>query len=81
MQRLLERRVVIKQPEPVEPSWWRWRFWWIGGAALPGGIAGAILWLTFHRLWVAAAAPLGAVAVAVCVIAWLRLALLRAADE
>ncbi len=72
VQRLLENRYRIEESEPVEPAWWRWRFWLIGAAGLLGAIAGAILWFSLHLHIAGIIAPFVAVAVALCIVGWNR---------
>ncbi len=88
VQRLIKRRrVLVKKTEmveltmsveafnvadPPEPSWWRRRFWWTGGAGLLGLLIGAALWFAFHRPVLAFASPVISAGAALCVIVWVR---------
>ncbi len=81
VQRLLENHYRIEESEPVEPVWWRRRFWLIGAAGLLGAIAGAILWFELHLHIAAIMVPFVAAAVALGIVGWNRYRLDRSGDE
>jgi hypothetical protein len=72
VQRLLERRIRIEEPEFVQPARRRWQIWWIGGTTALGTVAGVCVWFWFRDQTLAIALPFAAAVIALTVVAWVR---------